>query len=90
MFTLPVLKHFDVLEDFLPGLFPGFETAVMDHLRLEGVEESLDNLHPTVATGFVNPDDRFAELSGRGRGYVDYYLEIRVSFRKTCHFCDQV
>ncbi len=44
------LKHFHVLEDFLPGLFPGLEMAVMDQFRFEGMEETLSRcVVPTVA-----------------------------------------
>ena len=32
MLALPVIKHFDVLEDLLLGLLSGLETAVMDQL----------------------------------------------------------
>ena len=50
MLALPVIKHFDVLEDLLPGLFPGLETAVMDQLRFEGVEKALSrSVVPAVA-----------------------------------------
>jgi len=41
MLTLPVIKHFDVLEDLLLGLLPSLETTMMDQLRLEGVKEAL-------------------------------------------------
>ena len=41
MLALPVIKHFDVLEDRLLDLLPGLETAMMDQLRFEGMEEAL-------------------------------------------------
>lgn len=45
VFALPVINHFEVLEDFLLGLLPSLETAVMDQLRFKGVEEA-----PTPST----------------------------------------
>ena len=50
MLALPVIKHFDVLEDLLLGLLPGLKTAMMDQLRFEGMEEALGRgVVPAVA-----------------------------------------
>ena len=50
MFTLPVVEHFDGLEDRLSGLVPGLETVGMDQLRLEGMEETLGRgMVPAIA-----------------------------------------
>jgi hypothetical protein len=40
MFALPILKDFDVFEDFLLRLRPRLESAVMNQLGLEGMEEA--------------------------------------------------
>ena len=42
MAALPIIKHFEIFEDLLRGLFPGLILAMMNAFPLQGAQEALD------------------------------------------------